>query len=264
MMRALLRLLRNRSHKIPPPPIRHRPARSSAKMAASSYALSTHRDEHYQFVSNHTNRPDLRTSNSPEVPPSNNRRPSVGTAKDLIVQSLRAVIVSEIKRRLAVLVLDNKLEAHAAVALWAHGLQLEGLVVAREHPAVVVAGIVDERSGLLLVGPDWPAVEAIGFDELDAKDQHAAQDGEDRGGLHVCLTGELISGCAGCIILLLRKKTNVFCGLDGERRMRMGLSLLSARSTGRLMCLLDHAGNQPPPAIYDIHVKPGSRWMRTA
>lgn len=105
-------------------------------------------------------------------------------AEDLIVQPLRAVIVAEIKGRLAVLVLDNKLEAHAAIALWTHGLELKGLVVAREHPAVVVAGVVDEGSGLLFVGPGWPAVKAIGFDELDAKGQHAGQGGEDRGGLH--------------------------------------------------------------------------------
>lgn len=42
------------------------------------------------------------------------------------------------------------------------------------------------------------------------------------------------------------EKTNVFCGLDGERRIVLGLPF--STFAGCLVYLIDQAGNEPPPA----------------
>jgi len=91
---------------------------------------------------------DRKRSHLPEVPSSDDRFAAVRTSEDLVVQALRAVIVSEVESSLPVLVLDDELNSHVA-RRGAHGFQLERSVVACEHAAIVVAGIVHEAPGFL-------------------------------------------------------------------------------------------------------------------
>jgi hypothetical protein len=86
----------------------------------------------------------------PEVPASNDRFATVCTPEDLVVQTLRTIIVSKVESSLPVLVLDDKLNSHVA-RRGAHGFQLERGVVAREHATVVVASIIDEAAGFLWI-----------------------------------------------------------------------------------------------------------------
>lgn len=68
--------------------------------------------------------------------------------KDLVVEAQRAIVVAKIEADVLVLVLDDKFDSKVAGSR-AHGFQLQRSVVAREHAAVIVACIVDERPSFL-------------------------------------------------------------------------------------------------------------------
>ena len=86
----------------------------------------------------------------PEVPSSNDRFAAVRTPEDLVVKTFRAIIVSEVESSIPVLVLDYELDPHVT-GPGTHGFQLERSVVAREHAAVAVAGIIYEGAGFLWI-----------------------------------------------------------------------------------------------------------------
>ena len=86
----------------------------------------------------------------PEVPPSNDRFAAVRTPEDLVVKTFRAIIVSEVESSIPVLVLDYELDPHVT-GPGAHGFQLERSVVAREHAAVTVAGIIYKGASFLWI-----------------------------------------------------------------------------------------------------------------
>lgn len=77
----------------------------------------------------------------PEVPPSNDRFAAVRTPEDLVVKTFRAIIVPEVESSIPVLVLDYEFDPHVT-GPGTHGFQLKRSVVAREHAAVAVAGII--------------------------------------------------------------------------------------------------------------------------
>lgn len=72
------------------------------------------------------------------------------TREDLIVQTFRTIIVSEVESSIPVLVLDYELNSHIARP-GAHGFQLERGVVTREHAAVIVTCVVDEAASFLWI-----------------------------------------------------------------------------------------------------------------
>lgn len=137
----------------------------------------------------------------PEVPTSNDRFTAVRTAKDLVVQALRAIIIAEIESNLPVLVLNYKLNSHIA-GPGAHSFQLERGEVARKHAILFVARVPDEGSGFLwneakrqqitpdIIGrhawfphlsvrPVCAVSEALGLDALGAEGKHAGNGSED-------------------------------------------------------------------------------------
>ena len=140
--------------------------------------------------------------NLPEVPSSNDRFAAVRTSEDLVIQTFRTIIISKVESSIPILVLHHELNAHVA-GPGAHGFQLERGVVAREHAAVTVAGIVDEAASFLWiemealasipdavpgstlgfphlsVGPGCAVYEALSLDALDAEGEHAGNSGED-------------------------------------------------------------------------------------
>lgn len=107
------------------------------------------------------------------------------TAENLIVQSLRAVVVAQVKAGVPILVLNNKLDSQVTGPR-THGFQLQRSVIARlfseqeyqsatclgrrmihdlytyEHPALIVAGFVNEVAGFLFVGPGRAVAVALG------------------------------------------------------------------------------------------------------
>ena len=121
--------------------------------------------------------------------------------EDLVVQALRAVVVAKVEARVPVLVPDHKLDTHVTRSR-AHSFQLKWGVVSREHSAIAVACVIDEAAGFLwsrfealarrprryvrhhswvaylLVGPACSIPEALGFDVLDAKGEHASNGSE--------------------------------------------------------------------------------------
>lgn len=94
---------------------------------ASTYAPSTHRDEHSKACqqTHPSTNPTRLDANLPEVPSSNDRLSTVVATEYFIVQSLRAIVVAQVERRVRDLVQDHELETNAAVAARAHGFQLE-------------------------------------------------------------------------------------------------------------------------------------------
>ena len=102
----------------------------------------------YYSVSNLASHGPPNRHHLPEVPSSNDRFAAVRTPEDLVVQTFRTIIVSEVESSIPVLVLDYKFNSHIARP-GTHGFQLERGVVAREHAAVTVAGIVDEAASFL-------------------------------------------------------------------------------------------------------------------
>ena len=137
------------------------------------------------------------------------------TPEDLVVQTFRTIIVSEVESSIPVLVLDYKFNSHIARP-GAHGFQLERGVVAREHAAIVVARVVDEAAGFLLIKGEalakypgrlsrsstwisylsvWPGSavpEALGLNALGAKGEYTGNGSENWGRLHfACRLGEL-------------------------------------------------------------------------
>ena len=126
----------------------------------------------------------------------------MGTPEDLVVQTFRAIVVPKVESSIPVLVLDYELDAHVA-GPGAHGFQLERGVVAREHAAVTVAGIVDEAASFLWIEmealasipdavpgstlgfphlsvvPGCAISEALGLNALGAKGKHAGNGSED-------------------------------------------------------------------------------------
>lgn len=128
------------------------------------------------------------------------------TPEDLVVQTLRAIIISKVESSISVLVLHHELNSHVA-RLGAHGFQLERGVFAREHAAIVVARVVDKATGFLwtkgkasvkypgrvsrchtwiLYLSVWPGCavsEALGLNALGAEREHAGNGSDDCGRL---------------------------------------------------------------------------------
>ena len=105
-------------------------------------------------------------------------------AEDLVVQALIAIVVAKVEADLRVEVLHNKFVAETAIAR-AHGLELSGLVVAREHTAGIVAGIVHEAAGDFSIRPRVAAGVAVGSDMLGAEGEGTRDGGEESRGLHL-------------------------------------------------------------------------------
>jgi hypothetical protein len=127
-----------------------------------------------------------KTPSSPEAPPRDSRLATVATAKDLVGETLVAIIVTKVEAGTGVQVLNLKKEAQAlGTASRAHRLGLTRREPAREHAAVVVAGVLDETAGFLGVGPRVSRAVAAGRDAGDAEGENTTEGNEDGGSLHL-------------------------------------------------------------------------------
>lgn len=103
--------------------------------------------------------------------------------ENLVGESGVAIVIAQIKANIGVQVLNHKLDTHVSRAR-THGLELAGVVVAGEHAAVVVAGIVGKSACFLPVGEVLAGAVAGGGGGGDAEGEDTGDGGEDGGGLH--------------------------------------------------------------------------------
>lgn len=100
------------------------------------------------------------------------------TPENLVREPVVAIVVTKVEANLGVLVLDVEDKPNPA-RLRAHGFHLSRRVVAREHAAVIVAGVVHEAARFFTVWPGVAVCVAVGGGPLDSEGEQACEGGKE-------------------------------------------------------------------------------------